>query len=103
MSSITDYLAASLPAEIRTDDIQQIGIAGFHADARITQSEEKSQDLPITPLEDGSFLNDHIIKKPTVITIEGSVLDIKLEGLPIPDIAIRTAVALGTNSFFYNR
>ena len=98
---ITEYLNATLPTEfLRSDDLQQIGIAGFFADARITQSEEKTQGIPNIPLEDGSFLNDHLIKQPSIVTIEGSVTNIKVGGFPIPDLPLRTPGIPGVNSLF---
>lgn len=60
----------------RVDDKQEIGIGGFSALARVRNVITKNVEAPDTPLEDGSMANDHVIKKPIIIEIEGKVADV---------------------------
>lgn len=68
----------------RTDDRQEIGIGGFTADVRITESIQMTSDVPDNYVEDGSVINDHVINNPIVISIDGEVADIheKVEFVP---------------------
>lgn len=58
------------------DDKQEIGIGGFTALAMVRNVVTKTADAPDTPLEDGSMANDHVIKKPIILEIEGKVADV---------------------------
>jgi len=60
----------------RIDDKQKIGIGGFTAYAAVRHVVNKSLDAPDTPLEDGSFANDHLIKKPVILEVSGLVSDV---------------------------
>ena len=62
---------------------QEIGIGGFTALVRVRERYTLEADAPDTPVEDGSFVNDHIIRKPVRISIEGDVSDVHLRGQPI--------------------
>lgn len=79
MVSITDYLNRDKP---KPQADQSIGIGGFTAFVRVRDSYRRAADVPTVPVEDGSFLNDHIILKPLAITIEGDVSDIHLRAQP---------------------
>ena len=84
-----EYIDAASKDDPRVSDTEQIGIAGFYADVKMNESEEFTQDAPTTPLEDGSFANDHLIKKPVIITIEGNVSSVQAGGHIQPDTAKR--------------
>lgn len=74
--TIQNYLSQERPRERRVDDQQLIGIAGFNALVRVTESYVFSADAPTTPLEDGSLVNDHVILNPVTLTIDGDVSDL---------------------------
>ena len=57
---------------------QEIGIGGFTALVRVRESYSLTAEVPVTPVEDGSFVSDHIILEPLTLTIEGNVSDIHL-------------------------
>ena len=68
----------------KVDDRQQIGIGGFTAEVRVSESIQFTSDVPDNYVEDGSVVNDHIINNPIMLTIDGEVADIniKVEFLP---------------------
>lgn len=72
MARVQDYL----DRQRQEADTQEVGIGGFTALARINERYNLSADAPVTPVENGSFVNDHIILKPLVLTIEGDVSDV---------------------------
>ncbi len=61
----------------------EIGIGGFTALVRISDRYALTAEMPSTPVEDGSFVNDHIIRKPMTLSIEGDVSDVHLRGSPV--------------------
>ena len=79
----------------RVDDKQEIGIGGFTALARVRNVITKSVDAPDTPLEDGSMANDHVIKKPIILEIEGKVADIFIKPAAEANIFRRTLAEIG--------
>lgn len=60
----------------KTPGIQRIGIGGFTLFARVRESVSLTAGIPISYVEDGSPLNDHIIREPEKLKIEGVVGDI---------------------------
>lgn len=78
MGLIRDYIAG------RTQSLgggkeEEVGIAGFSLFARINESVEFNSNSVNAVVEDGSFLTDHIINDPIVITVSGEVSDIFLK------------------------
>ena len=60
----------------------EIGIGGFTALVRVSERYALTAELPTTPVEDGSYVNDHIIRKPMTLSIEGDVSDVYVPGSP---------------------
>lgn len=98
--SLSRYLRSSSAHHGLNDNNDRIGIAGFRLDARVSESEIFNQDIPTTTLEDGSFANDHIIRKPRTITIDGEIGGFVTGGLPTVDEIERTIPDIGTNKFY---
>jgi len=98
--SLKKYLSSSPSNHGLNDFNDRVGIAGFRFDARTSEQESFSNDIPTTPLEDGSFANDHIIRKPRTLTIEGEIGSVFSGGLSTVDKINRVSASLGTNSFY---
>ena len=71
---VQDYLDQQLDDPLD----KEIGIGGFTALVRISEQYKLTAEVPSTPVEDGSFVNDHIILKPLVLSISGDVSDVHL-------------------------
>lgn len=71
---VQDYLDQQLADPLD----KEIGIGGFTALVRISEQYKLTAEVPSTPVEDGSFVNDHIIIKPLVLSIAGDVSDVHL-------------------------
>lgn len=78
MASISNYLNRKVEAT----PTQEVGIGGFTALVRTKERCTLTADVPAIPVEDGSFVSDHIIYKPTVLRIEGNVSDVHLRASP---------------------
>lgn len=76
-------LQSYLDRQIEPAQDKEIGIGNFTALVRVSESYKLTADAPATPVEDGSFVNDHIILKPLVLHIEGEVSDVHLVASPI--------------------
>ena len=72
---IRDYLNGQFAGEPDTD-AETVGIGGFTAFAQISEKFKRSAKVPTTFLEDGSHVNDHIIREPLTVSIEGNVSDL---------------------------
>ena len=79
MAVVRDYLERNIPG-IQTTEI---GIGGFTAVVRVREKYTLLAEVPDTPVEDGSFVHDHIILKPITLSIEGDVSDVHLRASPI--------------------
>lgn len=79
MARISDFLEAPF----KNDEKQEVGIGGFTLLARISESYTKSAEVPTTFLEDGSHVNDHIIRNPLTLNIQGGVSDIHVRAKPV--------------------
>lgn len=55
---------------------EEIGIGGFTALVRVSESTSLTSQAPTTFLEDGSFAQDHIVLEPMVLTIDGDVSEV---------------------------
>jgi hypothetical protein len=82
MGRIRDYLGGQFKNDSEEEDI---GINGFTTAARVREIVKRSATIPVTFLENGTHINDHIIRDPLVLTIEGNVSDTFV--LPNPAIA----------------
>lgn len=65
---------------------EEVGIGGFTAFAQVSEKFKRSASVPVTYLETGSHVNDHIIRAPKTIAIEGNVSDLFV--LPSAPVAI---------------
>ena len=79
--SIRDYLGS----QFGSDEQESVGIGGFTTAARVRERVSRSASVPVTFLEDGTHINDHIIRNPLTLSIEGNVSDTFV--MPNPAIA----------------
>ena len=91
MARVQDYFTRKI-ADVPT---QEVGIGGFTALVRVRDSYKLTAEAPVTPVENGSFTNDHIILKPITISIEGDVSDIHLRASPIIQAFQRAQAEIG--------
>lgn len=92
MARIEDYLNrkfGQVPKE-------KIGIGGFTAYVSIEDKTSKTASAPITPVEDGSFVNDHIILNPVRLSIRGDVSDVHIKPSPLISQLKRTQTTVGS-------
>ena len=80
---IRDYINGQFEND---KDGEEVGIGGFTAFAQISGKFKRSASVPVTYLEDGSHVNDHIIREPITLSIEGNVSDLFV--LPSEPVAI---------------
>lgn len=73
-SSVSD--AFGIKSDITTASIVANGIGGFYSDVKIQEQQTYESTVPDFPVEDGSFIQDHIIHKPIIIKITGVVMPI---------------------------
>jgi len=57
----------------------QLGIGGFTTLARVSETVQRTAQVPAITLEDGTVISDHIILDPLTINISGDVSDIYIE------------------------
>lgn len=74
---------------------QKIGIGGFTTWARVEEKTTYKADAPMTPVEDGTFVGDHIINDPKMLSIQGDVSDVYVERSPIISDLLRTQAQVG--------
>jgi len=76
-SGIRDYINGQFEHD-GTDgtDGEEVGIGGFTAFAQVSEKFKSSASVPVTYLENGTHVNDHIIREPKTISIEGNVSDL---------------------------
>lgn len=79
MARIQDYIDKRFEQDTPK---QEIGIGGFTALARTRERYALTADVPMTPVENGSYVNDHVILKPLIINIEGDISDLVLNASP---------------------
>ena len=80
---IRDYISGQFEAG---DDGEFVGIGGFTTSATVRERLSRSASVPTTFLEDGRHINDHIIRNPLTLSIEGNISD--AFALPNPAIAM---------------
>ena len=81
--SIRDYINGQFEND---KDGEEVGIGGFTAFAQISGKFKRSASVPVTYLENGTHINDHIIREPITLSIEGNVSDLFV--LPSEPVAI---------------
>jgi hypothetical protein len=81
---IREFLENNLPESLVGSDYERIGIGGFTFYASVNESASKTATVTANPVENGSTINDHIIKNATTITIEGEVANLYLEPRVLP-------------------
>jgi len=81
---IRDYINGQFENDGK--DGEEVGIGGFTAFAQISEKFKRSASVPVTYLEDGSHINDHIIREPITLSIEGNVSDLFV--LPSEPVAV---------------
>ena len=91
MAVISDYLDRPYP----TTPTEEIGIGGFTALVRVRESYRLTTEVPETPVEDGSFVNDHIIRRPLTITIEGNLADVFIRRSALATVTTRVLAEIG--------
>lgn len=62
---------------------EKVGIGGFTMYVSIAESVTKTATVTTNPIESGSNINDHIIKNPISLTIEGEIADVFIETQPL--------------------
>jgi hypothetical protein len=67
--------------ETKQDDTQTVGIAGYRLDVRLKENPTYTTDIPDNYVEDGSYINDHFIDKPLIVTLEGEVADLSYQSI----------------------
>lgn len=75
-SGIQDYINGQFEDRVDNKGGEEVGIGGFTAFAQVSEKFKRSASVPVTYLETGSHVNDHIIRAPKTITIEGNVSDL---------------------------
>ncbi|WP_157351265.1 phage baseplate protein [Aliarcobacter butzleri] len=60
----------------KQEETQTIGIAGYKLDVRLKENPTYTTDIPDNYVEDGSYVNDHFVDKPLIVTLEGEVADL---------------------------
>jgi hypothetical protein len=78
----------------KTTPVQKVGIAGFTAMARVRDVMELRSRVPMSVVEDGSSIGDHVINDPISVTIEGVVGDVYIAGSPLAT-AFREVAPIG--------
>lgn len=81
--SFTDGIAKSLSG---TKQETEIGIGGFRLFAKVNESTNYSNVVPIDVLEDGTNSTDDIINNPIVVSINGVVGDLFVEPTNFPEL-----------------
>jgi len=70
---IIDELFKGRAQSSQSSSEEEIGIGGFKLFARVNQSTQYKAQVPDFVLEDGSYVNDHIINNPLVLSINGEI------------------------------
>ncbi len=81
MSKLREILKSR--AGISDASLDPVSIAGFTALVRVSERISRTTEVPVVYLEDGSPIQDHIIKNPVILTIEGDVSNVFVQGDPL--------------------
>jgi hypothetical protein len=72
MAVIRDFI----DGQFKDDAEEPVEIGGIKTIARVREKVSRTREVPTTYLEDGSHVNDHIIRNPLTLQIEGSVSNV---------------------------
>ena len=72
MAIINDFIGG----QFASDSTETVGIGGFKTSSVVRERISRSREIPTAYLEDGSHSNDHIIRNPLLVLIEGVVSDV---------------------------
>lgn len=92
MSTIMDYL----DGQFQDEKQEEIGIGGFTALVRLREKYTRSSSVPTTFLENGDHINDHIIRNPLTLLIEGNVSDLFVKPSPFKEQIREVQDEIGT-------
>lgn len=92
---IEQFRKTILPDKLVGSDYEKIGIGGFTMYASVTEVATKTATVTANPVEDGSTLNDHIIKNPDTLTITGEVANVFIKNPIIPITVQEVVPAVG--------
>jgi hypothetical protein len=76
---IGDFINESIFGSLLSSDTQTIGIGGYTAEVRIRDQMTLTSTAPTSYLEDGSFVQDHIINDPISFSLTGEIADIIIQ------------------------
>lgn len=91
MAVVRDFINAT----VQDNDLEEVGIGDFTMMARTNESITRKKSVPTTYLEDGTHVNDHQIRDPITISIEGQVSDIHVRPGPAIEAVRRAQAAVG--------
>lgn len=97
MANLSDFIGA---LGQREPELEEVGIGGFVLLARVRNSTTLTARAPTTPLEDGSFANDHIVNEPMELIIEGEVSNIHVRPRPAIQLQRRVAAEIANISVY---
>jgi hypothetical protein len=80
--------------------VQQIGIGGFNAAVRVSETYARTATVPTVFLEDGSHANDHIIRDPIILTISGDVSDVHVKSSSVAVFINNIETSIGSVSTY---
>jgi hypothetical protein len=95
MARVADFLNSQLPKTNQVSDTEIVGIGSFTLDVRLKEDVIRTMAAPTTPLENGSFANDHIIENPLQLQISGEVSEVKYSPDQVSDTYKRAVANVG--------
>jgi len=95
MAIVEDFLSARATRATGKTTNKNIGIGGFILGVRTTEDVTRTLAVPSTPLEDGSFVNDHIIENALQIKLSGEVSNVMYEPSAFQDLYKRSVGIVG--------
>ena len=81
--------------KIKDEELSPVGIGAFVMYVSLNETASKTATVTNNPVESGSYLNDHIIKNPTSISIEGEVADVFVQTQPLSRTVQTTFAPIG--------
>ena len=89
MAVVRDFING----QFKNDALEPVGIGGFNTAAKIKESVNKTRTVTTTPIENGSYVNDHIIRNPVTISIDGQISNV----FQLPSPAIKALLDVQAN------
>jgi hypothetical protein len=93
MASINKLLKNRFP-ETTADKLDSVEIAGFKSLVRTSETVKKTATTTTSYVEDGSFISDHIVDNPRIITIAGNISDVHIKGDPVSKVLNKAQTAV---------